>query len=350
MTFKYELKKMDMDNLNIAASIVMSPYLLFMAFLHHNPLYLLSSIFFLVFGVISSYNKGLFSKRIYKPILLSIVLVGVFLLIYTFINLPSSQEIIIRTIILFVLSIAALLSLPLIIFIVNMRKISRFKRGFELLYEIKYEEALDYFNKSTEFYPNNPVIWSGKALSLLNLNRYEQALKCSNKALDIKLGFSKFLVKNIINSILFNAQGLILIYAKDYNGALEYFDQSLKLRPNFVDWSNKGYVLSELENFEESMKCHNKALNINPKFEGALSNKGDTLRKLGKYEEANEYLDKALKINSKVPSIWLTKGKIIRDIGRHNEAIRYVEKALKLDPYFKDAEEVRDELLIIINK
>jgi len=55
--------------------------------------------------------------------------------------------------------------------------------------------------------------------------------------------------------------------------------------------------LAKLGRHEEALEVFNKALEINPNDEWALTNKGLTLENLGRYDEALQTLEKAIKID-----------------------------------------------------
>lgn len=300
-------------------------------------------IFLVIIGTIELHIKGHFSRNIYRSILALLVLVELFSIIYSYNTLPENHSLLF----LIILGMTALLLFSVVYTLINNRNISKFIKGAELVEnDIKYQESLDYFDKYIESDPNDPLAWSGKAIALLNLNKCEEALECSNRSLDINLGINKFLVKKGINAVRLNVKGVVLLRLKKYDESLTYFDQALKLRHGYYAvLINKGYALNKLGNNNEAINYYNKVLNFDPKNPYALSNKGETLRKLGKYQEAIEHIDKALEINSKLPFIWLNKGETLMAMNRNEEAIEYIDKSLELDPIFESAIEIKEELL-----
>jgi tetratricopeptide (TPR) repeat protein len=311
-----------------------------------NPLgftWVIVGIFLIIIGTTGLYNKGSFPRNVYRGILSLLALIELFLIIYIYINMPESHSLLF----LIILGATALLLYIVVYTLINKRKISKWIKGVEPVEnDIKYQESLDYFDKYVKSDPNDLLAWAGKAIALLNLNKYEEALECSNKSSDINLGINNFLNKKLINSIRLNVKGIVLSKLKRYEEALSYFDQALELRPSYYSvLNNKGIALSKLENYEEAINCYNKVLRFDPKYPHALSNKGETLRKLGKHQEAMEYVDKALEINSKLPFIWLNKGETLMAMNRNEEAIKYIDKSLELDPIFESAIEVKEKLL-----
>jgi tetratricopeptide (TPR) repeat protein len=90
-----------------------------------------------------------------------------------------------------------------------------------------------------------------------------------------------------------NWKGFILGELERYEEALKCFDEALEINNKDGNiWNNKGLALYQLGRYEEALKCFDEALKINPKDGNALKNKIITLSKLGRYEEAYECLNK----------------------------------------------------------
>jgi tetratricopeptide (TPR) repeat protein len=62
-------------------------------------------------------------------------------------------------------------------------------------------------------------------------------------------------------------------------------------------WFSKGFCLENLDRHHEAIVCYDKALQIDPRFEGAWFAKGGVLFHLDKIQEAIACYDKALEIN-----------------------------------------------------
>lgn len=59
------------------------------------------------------------------------------------------------------------------------------KKGKTLLVEGNFEQALSYFEQAVLLDQNNAEIWNLKGASLRSLGRYDDALECFNKALEL---------------------------------------------------------------------------------------------------------------------------------------------------------------------
>jgi len=128
-----------------------------------------------------------------------------------------------------------------------------------------------------------------------------------------------------------NAKGLSLIDLGKHEEAIKCFDRGLYINPKHAEaWNNKGLALINLGKHEEAIKCLNKALELNPQIEDAWINKGGALINLGSYEEAIECSDKALDINLERSEAWNCKGTALVSIGRNKEAILCFKKFIEL--------------------
>ena len=104
---------------------------------------------------------------------------------------------------------------------------------------------------------------------------------------------------------------MMLLDAKNFTGAISYFDQVLKIDPNNTNaLINKGVALGNLQNFTGAISYFDQVLKINPNNIDALNNKGAALIKEDKFDEANSIFDKVLKIDPK-NSIALSNKKVI---------------------------------------
>lgn len=58
-------------------------------------------------------------------------------------------------------------------------------KGNELLEDYKFEESLSYFDQALLLQSKNPDLWNKKGIVLRCLGRYDEALECFNKSLQL---------------------------------------------------------------------------------------------------------------------------------------------------------------------
>jgi tetratricopeptide (TPR) repeat protein/tRNA A-37 threonylcarbamoyl transferase component Bud32 len=165
--------------------------------------------------------------------------------------------------------------------------------------------------------------WSNKGMSLRNLCRCEEAIRCYDKALELDLRFAA----------AWSNKGVSLDSLGRYEEAIRCFDKVLELDPRYVlAWNNKGGSLYNLGRVEQALRCYDKVLEIDPRDATAWTNKGSSLGALGRCEDAVRCYDKALELDPRYVLAWNNKGASLASLARYEEAIRCFDKALELDP------------------
>jgi len=162
-----------------------------------------------------------------------------------------------------------------------------------------------------------------KGLSLLNLGKYQEALACCGRALELDSRYAN----------AWFGKGVSLLNLGKYQEALACYGRALELDPRHVAaWLNKGIALLNLDRVQEAIACYDKALEINSRYAEAWYYKGVSLDSLGKYRDEVVCYDKALEINPKYAKAWYSKGAVISNIGKPQEAVACFDKALEIDP------------------
>ncbi len=166
-------------------------------------------------------------------------------------------------------------------------------------------------------------------------------------------------------------KAIVLHFLSRYNEALKCNDKAIKLHPKLTIpcLEQKAITLQMLDRYEESIECVKEVLSRSPdresatllqsvnavslhslgKFDRALRSinlaisnsyastwfnygvKADILYSLGRLDDALDCINAALYLNSDRKMINLaTKAKILRVLGRHDEALECTNSALKL--------------------
>ena len=114
----------------------------------------------------------------------------------------------------------------------------------------KYDEALECCDKITEIDPNDAAAYTSKGLALNGLKKYDEALECWKKAVEIDDNYVSIWSKkihsvqdsrgyddsNLIRILVFKLAGKAMSYAfiKKYDEALECSNKALELDPNSI--------------------------------------------------------------------------------------------------------------------
>jgi len=58
-------------------------------------------------------------------------------------------------------------------------------KGNRFLEEGKFEEALGFFDQALLLNQNDPELWNHKGVTLRSMGRYDEAIECFNKSLEL---------------------------------------------------------------------------------------------------------------------------------------------------------------------
>jgi len=123
---------------------------------------------------------------------------------------------------------------------------------------------------------------------------------------------------------IWHRKGLELQKLKRYNEALKCFDKAIQLEPNnAVYWLNKGVALRNLGRSEEALQCYDKVIQLKPDNDMlclSWENKGFALEDLGRYKEALQCYDKAIDIKPRDAKYWYDKARVFEKLKKFNKA------------------------------
>lgn len=126
---------------------------------------------------------------------------------------------------------------------------------------------------------------------------------------------------------IYNNKCLTLINLNRFNEAIECYDKALKINPNNVKaWNNKAFALHNLNRLDEAIECYDKSLEIDPNFISSLRNKAFALRTLNRLDEAIECYDKVLKIDPNDFDVWNNKAFSLHELNRSDELLNVMIK------------------------
>lgn len=181
------------------------------------------------------------------------------------------------------------------------------KRADDLVAQERYTEAIDLYNEAVALDPYSSTIWNRLGVAEMKAGRYPDAVVAFQRALDLDPFYAKawrnkgdalqaqgeFLASNEAydRALAINSNDLHAILQKGinlqkmgksgqameaYNEVVRLADRELRRNPNEAQydatlWANKGEALVRLGRFEEALISYQTAVQINPKYERALS-------------------------------------------------------------------------------
>jgi tetratricopeptide (TPR) repeat protein len=117
-----------------------------------------------------------------------------------------------------------------------------------------YKESVEMYDKAIQFFDNKVLyIYSNKAGSLYELERYDEALAAYNKAIEL----------NLFDEDVYNSKGNTLIALGKYEEAIESYNKALELDDKFaVVYFNKAICYIHLDNVTETLSNLKKAFEL----------------------------------------------------------------------------------------
>lgn len=185
----------------------------------------------------------------------------------------------------------------------------------------RYDEALECYSKSIEMNDKFVLSWYNKANTLVDLKRHDEALVCYDKAIEIDPNYS----------LSFYYKAIALEEMRRYDEALVCYDKAIEVdKFDFISINSKGNLLSSLERYDEALDCYNKAMEIEKNYAFTWFNRAQTLDDLGRKEESLDDYDKAIKIDRNDVEHFHCKGTVLEDLGRYDEALVCYNEAIKI--------------------
>ncbi|MBD2664361.1 serine/threonine protein kinase with TPR repeats [Richelia sinica FACHB-800] len=232
-----------------------------------------------------------------------------------------------------------------------------FQQGNTLLQLQRYEEALALYEKAVNIKPNYPQGWYGQGKTLFELKQYSEALKAYDQAIQlqpdyleawINRGFTLIKLQRYIEAIsafdkalqfknndpsIWNAKGDAFRNLKQYDQGIKAYEQAIELQPdNYQFWYNKGLILQNIKQYEEAINAYNKTVELKPDYAAGWYNKGNSLVNLNRYEDAFQAYDQAVAYQPNNYVAWLSRGNVLITLRRYGEAISNFEQIIKADP------------------
>jgi len=233
------------------------------------------------------------------------------------------------------------------------------------------DEALIYYDKALEVYPDFVLVHYNKANLLMNLSRNEEALYHYDKAIQIdrycvdayiekaellckmeKYADALKVLDNILNIVeasdirdrnekictLLKCKGEAFHIMGKFNEAIECYDKALAVDKDRADvLVKKGEAYNRLGMPQEAILMYEKALGVRNDYYIAYFLMGVTYKHLDEYQLALEAFDCYINAVPKVPEAYVERAEVLQFMQRYEEAKEDCDQALVLRPQFGSA-------------
>jgi Flp pilus assembly protein TadD len=152
----------------------------------------------------------------------------------------------------------------------------------------QYHQAISYFEKIKDNYPNQYKLLVNLGRAFYNTKEFSKAEKVLKEAQN----------STNIDEQIFNLLGLINLNKDNYEVSIDYFKKALKIdKENYYVYNNLGYTYILKENYKEAKKYLNRAVSFNPEVSFIYNNLGIVYENLGNKTKALNNYRQALSIN-----------------------------------------------------
>jgi len=135
------------------------------------------------------------------------------------------------------------------------------------------------------------------------------------------------------NARALNNLGWELRNAGDYEGSLDCLNRAIELRPRYAEaYNNRAYTYVSLKQFDKALDDCNKAIELKPDFAAPYNNRGNLYNQLGNTEKALEDLDRAIRLKPDYYEAYNNRGLAYARAGRYQDALKDFNKAIELKP------------------
>jgi tetratricopeptide (TPR) repeat protein len=181
------------------------------------------------------------------------------------------------------------------------------------LYRSKYnlEQSVRLIKEGNFYYENNDIN--------LAIERYEKSL-----------------LFNPDNPKTYHNLGEAYLKKNDLDKALENINKSISLEPDenlrVLSYLNQGLIFKRQRNWADALKAYNKVVALRPDYAKAYNNIGTIFIEVTDYDRAITNFDKAIELDANFAFAYNNRGKAYLLKGDIDSALRDIEQSLRLDP------------------
>jgi len=161
-------------------------------------------------------------------------------------------------------------------------------------------------------------LYMSLAISYLKLQHFDRGNEYFEKALEVR----RRLNDNIGISIDYKRFGDFYAFKKEYNEAIEYYSEAIRIGPDYAAaHNNLGNLLYDLKRYDEAEQGYSEAIRIDPDYAKAHYNLGNLLYDLKRYDEAEQEYREAIRIDPDYAKAHHNLGNLLYDLKlwRQNE-------------------------------
>jgi tetratricopeptide (TPR) repeat protein len=214
----------------------------------------------------------------------------------------------------------------------NIDSFEYIERGLSLLNSNKYIDAIKYFNKASELNENDELSMYYKSCIYEYFRDYKKALFCIESSLKITE-----------RDIFFSKKGDILFKLRKFDDAVNNYEKALDINNNLpYAYLGLGILYYSTEKYDYALECFDKLFELymehltdSEKYmitTYTLIGKGEITNNTDFFEEALNYIDKQINMDMDNIDLWILKGYVLFKMEKYREALGVYNNALSIDP------------------
>jgi uncharacterized protein (TIGR04222 family) len=130
-----------------------------------------------------------------------------------------------------------------------------------------------------------------------------------------------------------NEKGVGFVVSGEYEKSIECFDKAIELNPNDDSaHNNRGVAYNNLKQYERAIEDFNRAIELNPDLANAYNKRGVAYYNLKQYEKAISDFSRAIELNPDDAGAHNKRGAAHYNLNQYETAIEDFDKAIELNP------------------
>jgi tetratricopeptide (TPR) repeat protein len=189
-------------------------------------------------------------------------------------------------------------------------------KGITHILIVDFEAALESFEQANQINSQSSELWFDKARIFEQLGRYSEAIDAYDQSIALEpTNFRAQVNRDLINgSLEENTNQLIgrsnaLIEKGRYEEAIACLNKVIEIDPSRSDaWDIRGKALNRSHSYQDAIYSYQRAVKLNPQLNTAYYGMGIAFYRLKKYCLAYTALKKSVELNRELPNSWLYLG------------------------------------------
>ena len=135
--------------------------------------------------------------------------------------------------------------------------------------------------------------------------------------------------------VAFYRRGLAYYAKLDYDHAMEDYNRSIELSPNFAQaFNNRGVIFNDRGYFDRAIQDYDQAIRMNPQYALAIYNRANAYKGKGEFDRAIQDYDQSIKMNPNYAPAFNNRGNAYYGKGEFDRAIKDYDSAVRMNPKY----------------